>query len=49
MDAEAGTQVWRIQVGDVNRGETMTMAPLVVAAYLESMRTEREPDPPPAR
>jgi PQQ-dependent dehydrogenase (methanol/ethanol family) len=26
----AGREVWRVRVGDINRGETMTMAPLVV-------------------
>ena len=26
----SGREVWRVRVGDVNRGETMTMAPLVV-------------------
>jgi PQQ-dependent dehydrogenase (methanol/ethanol family) len=30
VDAETGREVWRIRVGDINRGETMTMAPLVV-------------------
>jgi PQQ-dependent dehydrogenase (methanol/ethanol family) len=30
VDAESGAEVWRVQLGDINRGETMTMAPLVV-------------------
>lgn len=30
VDAEAGTEVWRATIGDINRGETVTMAPLVV-------------------
>jgi PQQ-dependent dehydrogenase (methanol/ethanol family) len=30
LDAETGKQIWRTQLGDINRGETMTMAPLVV-------------------
>ncbi|HEX5042506.1 MAG TPA: PQQ-dependent dehydrogenase, methanol/ethanol family [Candidatus Polarisedimenticolaceae bacterium] len=30
VDAKSGKQVWRTQVGDVNVGETLTMAPLVV-------------------
>lgn len=30
VDAEDGTEVWRVRLGDINRGETMTMAPLVV-------------------
>jgi lanthanide-dependent methanol dehydrogenase len=30
VDAESGEEVWRTQLGDINRGETMTMAPLVV-------------------
>jgi lanthanide-dependent methanol dehydrogenase len=30
VDAETGKEVWRTQLGDINRGETMTMAPLVV-------------------
>jgi PQQ-dependent dehydrogenase (methanol/ethanol family) len=30
LDANSGAQVWRTQVGDINRGETITMAPLVV-------------------
>ena len=30
VDAETGREVWRTKLGDVNRGETITMAPLVV-------------------
>lgn len=30
LDAETGRQLWRTRLGDINRGETMTMAPLVV-------------------
>lgn len=30
IDAKTGKQVWRTKMGDVTRGETMTMAPLVV-------------------
>lgn len=30
VHAETGVQVWRTQLADVNRGETITMAPLVV-------------------
>ncbi|CAA9296271.1 MAG: Methanol dehydrogenase large subunit protein [uncultured Gemmatimonadetes bacterium] len=30
VDAETGKEVWRTRLGDINRGETMTMAPLVV-------------------
>jgi PQQ-dependent dehydrogenase (methanol/ethanol family) len=30
VDAASGREVWRIQLGDIRRGETMTMAPLVV-------------------
>ena len=30
LDANSGAQVWRTQLGDINRGETITMAPLVV-------------------
>jgi PQQ-dependent dehydrogenase (methanol/ethanol family) len=30
VDAETGEEVWRTQLGDINKGETMTMAPLVV-------------------
>ena len=29
VDAKTGRQVWRTRLGDINRGETMTMAPLV--------------------
>jgi lanthanide-dependent methanol dehydrogenase len=30
VDAETGTELWNTKLGDINRGETMTMAPLVV-------------------
>ena len=30
VDAETGRELWRTRLGDINRGETMTMAPLVV-------------------
>jgi PQQ-dependent dehydrogenase (methanol/ethanol family) len=30
LDADTGKEVWKTQVGDINKGETMTMAPLVV-------------------
>jgi PQQ-dependent dehydrogenase (methanol/ethanol family) len=30
VDAETGTEIWRTKMGDINRGESMTMAPLVV-------------------
>jgi PQQ-dependent dehydrogenase (methanol/ethanol family) len=30
VDAETGTQLWKVQLGDINKGETITMAPLVV-------------------
>ena len=30
LDARTGKQVWRVQLGDIAKGETMTMAPLVV-------------------
>ncbi|MFC6488996.1 methanol/ethanol family PQQ-dependent dehydrogenase [Nitratireductor sp. GCM10026969] len=30
VDAETGEEVWKTKLGDINRGETMTMAPLVV-------------------
>ncbi|MDT5295110.1 MAG: lanthanide-dependent methanol dehydrogenase [Acidobacteriota bacterium] len=30
VDAASGKEVWRTQVGDINKGESMTMAPLVV-------------------
>ncbi|HYP79864.1 MAG TPA: PQQ-binding-like beta-propeller repeat protein, partial [Steroidobacteraceae bacterium] len=30
VDAKTGKEIWRRQMGDLNRGETMTMAPLVV-------------------
>jgi PQQ-dependent dehydrogenase (methanol/ethanol family) len=30
VDAESGKEVWRTKLGDISRGESMTMAPLVV-------------------
>jgi PQQ-dependent dehydrogenase (methanol/ethanol family) len=30
LDAETGRELWRTKLADINRGETMTMAPLVV-------------------
>jgi lanthanide-dependent methanol dehydrogenase len=30
VDAETGKEVWNTKLGDINRGETMTMAPFVV-------------------
>ena len=30
VDAETGKELWRTKLGDINKGETMTMAPLVV-------------------
>ncbi|HWQ36664.1 MAG TPA: methanol/ethanol family PQQ-dependent dehydrogenase [Blastocatellia bacterium] len=30
VDANTGQQVWKTKLGDINRGETITMAPLVV-------------------
>ena len=30
VDAETGEEVWKTLLGDINKGETMTMAPLVV-------------------
>ena len=30
VDAETGNEVWHTKLGDINRGETITMAPLVV-------------------
>ncbi|MBI3653055.1 MAG: PQQ-binding-like beta-propeller repeat protein [Acidobacteria bacterium] len=30
VDAQTGKEVWNTQVGDINLGETMTMAPLIV-------------------
>jgi PQQ-dependent dehydrogenase (methanol/ethanol family) len=31
LDAASGKELWRVQLGDIRRGETMTMAPFVVA------------------
>ncbi len=30
VDAASGEELWRVKLGDITRGETMTMAPLVV-------------------
>jgi PQQ-dependent dehydrogenase (methanol/ethanol family) len=30
LDAQSGKELWRVQTGDVAKGETLTMAPLVV-------------------
>jgi PQQ-dependent dehydrogenase (methanol/ethanol family) len=30
VDAESGKEVWKTKLGDINKGETITMAPLVV-------------------
>jgi PQQ-dependent dehydrogenase (methanol/ethanol family) len=30
VDAATGAEVWRVRMGEINRGETMTMAPIVV-------------------
>jgi PQQ-dependent dehydrogenase (methanol/ethanol family) len=30
VDAETGKELWKTKLGDINKGETMTMAPLVV-------------------
>jgi len=30
VDAATGTQIWRTKMGDLSRGETITMAPIVV-------------------
>jgi PQQ-dependent dehydrogenase (methanol/ethanol family) len=30
VDAHTGKEVWKVALGDINKGETMTMAPLVV-------------------
>ena len=34
VDAATGKQIWRVKVGDISRGETITMAPLVVGNHL---------------
>jgi lanthanide-dependent methanol dehydrogenase len=30
VDANSGAEVWKVRVGDINMGETMTMAPIIV-------------------
>src|SRR5690606_8110713 len=34
LDATSGAERWRAQLGDINKGETITMAPLVVKGKL---------------
>jgi lanthanide-dependent methanol dehydrogenase len=31
VDAKSGQEVWKIKLGEINKGETMTMAPMVAA------------------
>jgi alcohol dehydrogenase (cytochrome c) len=28
VDANTGKEIWKMKLGDINKGETMTMAPL---------------------
>ena len=45
LDAETGQEKWVTPLGDINRGETMTMAPLVVKdKVLHSFPTRRSSD-----
>jgi lanthanide-dependent methanol dehydrogenase len=30
VDANTGKEIWKVRIGDINKGESMTMAPLVV-------------------
>jgi PQQ-dependent dehydrogenase (methanol/ethanol family) len=30
VDAQSGKEIWKVKLGEINRGETMTMSPLVV-------------------
>ncbi len=30
VDAKTGQELWKTKLGDINRGESMTMAPMVV-------------------
>ncbi len=30
VDAKTGAEIWKVRIGDINTGETLTMAPLVV-------------------
>src|SRR5205085_9739668 len=30
VDAKSGKEIWKVRIGDINMGESMTMAPLVV-------------------
>ncbi|HET7675194.1 MAG TPA: PQQ-dependent dehydrogenase, methanol/ethanol family, partial [Gammaproteobacteria bacterium] len=34
VDAKTGKEIWNTKVGDINKGETMTMAPLVVKNHV---------------
>jgi PQQ-dependent dehydrogenase (methanol/ethanol family) len=34
VDAVTGQELWRVRIGDINRGETITMAPLVVGHHV---------------
>jgi lanthanide-dependent methanol dehydrogenase len=34
VDAETGTEIWKTKLGDINLGESMTMAPLVVKGHV---------------
>jgi lanthanide-dependent methanol dehydrogenase len=34
VDADTGKEIWRTRVGDVNRGETFTAAPIVVKGHV---------------
>jgi PQQ-dependent dehydrogenase (methanol/ethanol family) len=34
VDARTGEEIWRVSLGDINKGETMTMAPLVVGNHV---------------
>jgi hypothetical protein len=44
----AGSEVWRTKLGDINRGETITMAPLVFKdKVLKSGRLQINPDKQP--
>ena len=43
VDAATGTELWRVKMGDVNRGETITMAPIVVKDKVHR-RLERRRD-----
>ncbi len=34
LDAETGEELWKTKLGDINKGESMTMAPLVVGNHV---------------